>query len=220
MFHIRSNHCVVIVFYVFTLLYVVVEGQSSKDNKLTKIMSYENPEVFHSLLSKLADNIADYALFQIENGAQSIQLFDTWAGRLSSYDYDTFAAPYTKLVIDRIKKAHPEVPLIFYILQGGALVEKMAESGADIVSLDWTVSLSEGHRRTFRGPSQPPMVLQGNLDPMVLFGSKEKIKDQTEAILHEGGGRYHIMNLGHGIDKDVDEEKAHYFVDVVRNFRM
>jgi uroporphyrinogen decarboxylase len=141
-------------------------------------------------------------------------VFDSWAGNLSPLDYDTFAAPYQKIVIEKIKKTHPEVPTIMYINKSGALLERMAASGVDIISLDWTVTIEEARKRI-----GSKVGIQGNLDPMVLFGPDSSIKSQTEAILRAGGGRNHVMNLGHGIDATTSELKAKYFVDTVQNFK-
>ena len=161
----------------YTLATYMVEGGSSKEYKEIKTMGYEAPEVLHYMLKSLADNIGDYALYQIEAGAQVIQVFDSWAGNLSPRDYDIFAAPYQKMVIDKIKKAHPDVPTIMYINKSGALLERMAASGVDIISLDWTVTIEEARKRI-----GDKVGIQGNLDPMVLFGPDSEIKSQTEGI--------------------------------------
>jgi uroporphyrinogen decarboxylase len=107
-------------------------GGSSKEFKEIKCLGYEQPKVLCAMLSNLADNLADYAIFQIESGAQVIQVFDSWAGNLSPVDYDVFALPYQKIVIDRIKRAHPEVPIIMYINKSGALLERMAGMQMDM----------------------------------------------------------------------------------------
>ncbi len=172
--------------------------------KKIKSLSYDKPQVLHAMLSKLADNIGLYANFQIECGAQVIQVFDSWAGNLSPLDYDTFAAPYQvphrpshscrranltgwllqAKVIAQIKASHPEVPVIIYINKSGALLERMARSGADIISLDWTVTVEEARARIGH-----QIGIQGNLDPMVLFAPDQVIKDRTEEILKAAGGR-------------------------------
>lgn len=198
----------------YTLATYMVEGGSSKEYKEIKTMGYENPKVLHAMLERLADNIADYAIFQIESGAQVIQVFDSWAGNLSPRDYDLFAAPYQTKVLEKIKKAHPEVPTIIYIHKSGALLERMAKSGADIISLDWTVTIKEARERIGN-----KIGIQGNLDPMVLFAPDSEIKAQTEQILAAGGGHHHVMNLGHGIDASTSEEKAKFFIDTVKNWK-
>jgi uroporphyrinogen decarboxylase len=198
----------------YTLATYMVEGGSSTEYKQIKSLGYQNPAVLHAMLSKLADNIGDYAIFQIESGAQVIQVFDSWAGNLSPQDYDTFAAPYQRQVIQKIKKAHPTVPIIMYINKSGALLERMASSGVDIVSLDWTVTIEEARARIGN-----KVGIQGNLDPMILFAPDEVIKARTEEILKAVGGRNHVMNLGHGIDAGTSEEKAKFFIETVRNWR-
>ena len=198
----------------YTLATYMVEGGSSKEYKEIKTLGYQNPAVLHAMLDRLADNIGVYANYQIESGAQVIQVFDSWAGNLSLDDYDIFAAPYQRKVIQAIKKAHPEVPIIMYINKSGALLERMATSGVDIVSLDWTVSIAEARKRIGN-----QIGIQGNLDPMVLFAPQEVIKEKTEAILKACGGRNHVCNLGHGIDAQTPEPNAKFFVDTVQKWR-
>jgi uroporphyrinogen decarboxylase len=199
----------------YTLATYIVEGGPSDDFKHIKTLSYENPRVLHAILSKLAQNIANYAIFQIENGAQVIQIFDSWAGNLSPADYDSLALPYQQIVVNAIKKAYPTVPIIIYIHKSGALLERMVQSGADIISLDWTVSITDARKRIGN-----TIGIQGNLDPMMLYAPEEAIKQRTLEILKEGGGYKHVMNLGHGIDANTSEEKAKYFVDLVKSYRM
>jgi uroporphyrinogen decarboxylase len=198
----------------YTLATYLVEGGSSSEYKQTKMLAYQRPQVLHCMLERLAENIGNYALFQIESGAQVIQLFDSWAGALSPADYDEFAAPYQRRVVEIIKRSRPDVPLILYINRSGALLERMAASGVDIVSLDWTVTLEEARRRMGE-----QVGVQGNLDPMLLFAPDEVLRQRTEAVLRSGGGRRHVMNLGHGIDAGTSEDKAQLFVDTVRNFK-
>lgn len=198
----------------YTLATYMVEGGSSKEYKEIKTLGYQNPKVLHAMLDKLADNIGVYANFQIESGAQVIQVFDSWAGNLAPEDYDIFAAPYQRKVISAIKRAHPEVPVIMYINKSGALLERMAASGADIISLDWTVTIQEARKRI-----GDKIGIQGNLDPMILFAPPEVIREKTEAVLRAAGGRNHVMNLGHGIDAVTPEPAAKLFVDTVQAWR-
>jgi len=101
-----------------------------------------------------------------------------------------------------------------YINKSGALLERMAASGVDIISLDWTVTIDEARRRIGNNVG-----IQGNLDPFVLHGPESTIKEQTEAILRQGAGHNHVMNLGHGIDATTPEAKAKFFVDTVQAWR-
>ena len=198
----------------YTLATYMVEGGSSKEYKEIKSLGYQSPKILHAMLDKIADNIGDYAIFQIESGAQVIQIFDSWAGNLAPVDYDIFAAPYQRKVIEKIKKFHPKVPIIMYINKSGALLERMATSGVDIVSLDWTVTIEEARKRIGN-----KIGIQGNLDPMVLFAPHDVIKQRTEEILKSVGGQNHVMNLGHGIDAVTPEENANFFVKTVQAWR-
>jgi uroporphyrinogen decarboxylase len=175
------------------------------------------------MLKQLAENLGDYANYQIESGAQLIQIFDSWAGHLSAKDYDTFAAPYQKIVLNKIKEKHPEIPTVIYIKHSGALIERMASTGVDVVSLDWTVDMAEGRERIAAGRKQAGLKgmggVQGNLDPGILYGSHETIKERAEEILKKAGPTGHVMNLGHGVEATTPEENAKFFIDTVRNFR-
>mmetsp|Transcript_16515 Transcript_16515/g.31287 ORF Transcript_16515/g.31287 Transcript_16515/m.31287 type:complete len:413 (-) Transcript_16515:80-1318(-) len=207
----------------YTLATYLVEGKTSKEYLEIKKMMFSEPDLLHAILKNLADSIAEYALYQIESGAQLIQIFDSWAGHLSARDYDTFAAPYQKIILDKIKEKYPNVPTVVYIKHSGALIERMAATGVDVVSLDWTVDMAEGRERINAGRAaagiEGPGGVQGNLDPGVLFGSQETIKERTEEILRKAGPRGHVMNLGHGIEAATSEENAAFFIETVRNFR-
>lgn len=200
----------------YTLATYLVEGGSSKEYVEIKRMGFEKPELLHQMLTALAENIGDYANYQIESGAQIIQVFDSWAGHLSPIDYDIFAAPYQRMVIEAIKKKHPEVPVIIYINKSGALLERMASVGADIVSVDWTVDLTTARKRM-----GDKVGLQGNLDPTILLSSHETIKARTHEILDQtkDAPLGHVMNLGHGIDATTPEANAKFFVDTVQAYR-
>ena len=207
----------------YTLATYLVEGKTSKEYLEIKKMAFTEPKLLHMILKNLADSLAEYALFQIENGAQLIQIFDSWAGHLSPRDYDEFAAPYQKMILDKIKEKYPTVPTVTYIKHSGALIERMAATGVDVVSLDWTVDMAEGRERIANGRAKAgfsgPGGVQGNLDPGVLFGDFATIKERAEEIMKKAGPTGHVMNLGHGIEAATPEENAAYFIETVRNFR-
>jgi len=207
----------------YTLATYLVEGKTSKEYLEIKKMAFKEPKLLHAILSNLAESLAEYALFQIENGAQLIQIFDSWAGHLSPRDYDEFAAPYQKVILDKIKEKYPTVPTVIYIKHSGALIERMAATDVDVVSLDWTVDMAEGRERIAAGRAKAgldgPGGVQGNLDPSVLFGDFATIKERAEEIMKKAGDTGHVMNLGHGIEAATPEENAAYFIETVRNFR-
>jgi uroporphyrinogen decarboxylase len=195
----------------WTLAAYAVEGKSSKDYSTIKGMAFSEPQMLHQLLSKLADAIAAYACYQIESGAQVIQMFDSWAGQMSPQDYDIFALPYQQQVVRQVKAKHPDTPMIMYISGSAGVLERMGQTGVDIVSVDWTVDMAEARKRL--GPN---MMVQGNIDPCVLFGSKPFIRDRILDTIRKAGNRGHILNLGHGILPKTPEENAAYFFETAK----
>ena len=192
----------------WTLAAYAVEGKSSKDYAVIKAMAFREPQLMHRLLSHFADSIATYVNYQIDSGAQVVQLFDSWAGQLSPIDYDTFAAPYQKRVIDQVRAKHPETPLILYISGSAGVLERMAATGVDFISLDWSVDMADGCKRL------PHHVgIQGNVDPGLLFGTPEAIRHRIIDTVRKARGRRHILNLGHGILPGTPEENARVFFE-------
>ena len=175
-----------------TLASYLVEGGSSKNFTHLKGLLHAAPEAAHTLLHKLARTVTLYLAAQIDAGAQAVQLFDTWGGMLSPDDFDTFALPYTTEIVGGLR-VHG-VPIIVYVGGGGTLLERIAQSGCDVVGLDWRVDIREARARL--GASRP---VQGNLDPVALLSTPEVVARKARAIVAAGGGRGHIFNLGHGI---------------------
>lgn len=196
----------------WTLAAYAIEGKGSKDYTIIKGMAYSEPKILHQFLGHLADAIATYVRYQIDSGAQVVQMFDSWAGHLSPQDYDTFALPYQQRVVQQVKQTHPDTPLILYINGSAGLLERMAQSGVDIVSVDWTVDMAEARRRL--GPN---VGVQGNIDPCVLFGPQSLIRDRILDTIQKAGNRGHILNLGHGILQKTPEENAAFFFETAKN---
>lgn len=195
----------------WTLAAYIVEGKTSKTYSNIKAMAFSEPQLLHKLLSKIADAIAIYVRYQIDSGAQVVQLFDSWAGQLSPQDYLTFALPYQQQIVKQVKETHPNTPLILYISGSAGVLELMPKSGVDIISVDWTVDMADA--RTRLGANQ---ILQGNVDPGALFGSKEFIRDRILDTIRKAGNRGHILNLGHGILPGTPEENAAYFFETAK----
>ncbi|MEB3244292.1 MAG: uroporphyrinogen decarboxylase [Cyanobacteriota bacterium] len=192
----------------WTLAAYAVEGKSSKTYAVIKAMAFREPALLHQLLAHLADSIATYVRYQIDSGAQVVQLFDSWAGQLSPIDYDVFAAPYQKRVIEQVKATHPDTPLILYISGSAGVLERMGNTGVDIVSLDWTVDMADGCARL---PAH--LGVQGNVDPGLLFGTPEGIRARILDTVRKARGRRHILNLGHGILPGTPEDNARVFFE-------
>jgi uroporphyrinogen decarboxylase len=173
-----------------TLASYLVEGGGSKNFTHLKGLLLGAPQAAHALLDKLARTVSLFLQAQIEAGAQAVQLFDTWAGMLAPDDYETFALPYTSQIVATVAR---RVPVIVYVGGGGTLLERIATSGCDVIGLDWRVEIGEARARLGERP------VQGNLDPVALFGPRAVVEQKARAIVERGGRRGHIFNLGHGI---------------------
>ncbi|MCP6761015.1 MAG: uroporphyrinogen decarboxylase [Fischerella sp. CENA71] len=195
----------------WTLAAYAVEGKGSKTYSIIKNMAFSDPTVLHQFLEKLSDAIATYVRYQIDCGAQVVQMFDSWAGQLSPQDYETFALPYQQKVFQKVKETHPDTPLILLVSGSAGLLERMAKSGADIITVDWTVDMADARARLGKH-----MKVQGNLDPGVLFGSKEFIRDRVIDTVRKAGNWGHILNLGHGVLPETPEENVAFFFETAK----
>ena len=198
----------------WTLAAYAIQGGSSKDYAVIKRMAFSEPGMLHQFLGKLADTIATYIRYQIDSGAQMVQIFDSWAGQLSPIDYEIFALPYQQQVVQQVKTTHPDTPLILYVNGSAGVLEQMAKSGVDIVSVDWTVDIAEAKRRLGSN-----VLIQGNIDPCVLFGSQSFIRDRIRDTIHKAGHQGHILNLGHGILPTTPEENAAFFFETAKQYQ-
>jgi len=193
----------------FTLAAYLVEGQGREGFGAVKALMYRDPDTFRCLLDKLADAMGDYLTLQIRAGAQAVQIFDSWAGLLSPEDYRAFALPAVRRVIAALE---PQVvPIIYFAVGAGHLLEDAARSGADVLGVCWRTPLGEARRR-----SGGRVALQGNLDPHVLLGPPQVVRSRTREVLDAAGdGGGHIMNLGHGILPDTPIEAVDAMVEAV-----
>ena len=195
----------------WTLAAYAIEGKSSKDYTIIKSMAFTEPSLLHEFLGKLADAIAIYVRYQIDSGAQVVQMFDSWAGQLSPQDYETFAMPYQRRVVEQVKATHPDTPMILYINGSAGILDRMSNSGVDIVSVDWTVDMAEARKRLGEN-----IGVQGNIDPCVLFGSHDFIRDRVLDTIRKAGKKGHILNLGHGVLPSTPEENVAFFFETAK----
>lgn len=189
----------------WTLACYMVEGQTREGFASAKQFLYEEPKTFRELLHRIAQATIPYLKAQMAAGAAAVQLFDTWCGELNLQDYQEFALPAVQEVISGISGS---VPVIYYTKASQHLLSAAARTGADVLSVDWRVDLAE-----IRKMLGPKIALQGNVDPAVLLGPAEKIREVTLATLCSLAGRGHILNLGHGILPNTPVENAQLFVE-------
>nr|CAB3477658.1 unnamed protein product [Digitaria exilis] len=117
-------------------------------------------------------------------------------------------------IVSRIKTECPHVPLVLYINGNGGLLERMKDTGVDVIGLDWTVDMADGRRRLGNG-----IGVQGNVDPACLFAPLPVITDEIHRVVKSAGPKGHILNLGHGVLQKTPEEAVAHFFDVTRSLR-
>ena len=197
----------------WTLATYMVEGGSSKAFTKIKKMMYADPATLHAMLDKLADSVILYLNAQIRAGAQSVMVFDTWGGVLTSRDYREFSLYYMHKIVDSVLHENEgrRVPITLFTKGGGQWLEAMAETGCDALGLDWTTDIADARRRVGN-----KVALQGNMDPSMLYAPPARIEQEVDTILQcFGQGSGHVFNLGHGIHQDVPPEHAGAFVEAV-----
>jgi uroporphyrinogen decarboxylase len=193
----------------FTLASYLVEGGPSRNHERTKALMFSTPDVWHALMGRLADLTATFLRAQVAAGVDAVQLFDSWAGALSERDYRRFVLPHSARVLAAVADAG--VPRIHFGVGTGELLAAMAEAGADVVGVDWRVSLAEAARRTGRP-------VQGNLDPAVLLADRAAIEAEVRRILDEGSrAPGHVFNLGHGVLPETDPDVLTRLVELVHS---
>ncbi|MFA7421976.1 MAG: uroporphyrinogen decarboxylase [Melioribacteraceae bacterium] len=194
----------------WTLMTYMVEGGGSKNFSEIKKFIYNQPEAAHKLLDKIADAVAEYLSAKIEAGADAVQIFDTWGGILSPNDFEEYSLRYMEKIISQIKRK--DEPVILFAKGVHYKLNKLADSGADVIGLDWTMDIGK-----VRSKIGKKVALQGNLDPTVLYGTEDKIRKEAIKVLKSfGKHKGHIFNLGHGILPDISPANAKFLVDVVK----
>ena len=193
----------------FTLASYLIEGRPSRDFARVKAFMYSEPVAFDRLLAKLAATMAGYLLAQVAAGASAVQLFDSWVGALAVDDYETRVLPHTRSIFAALKSA--DVPRIHFGTDTAGLLESIASAGPDIVSVDWRVPLDAAWDRVGHDHG-----IQGNLDPAVLLGPPELIRERARDVLRRAAGRPgHIFNLGHGVLPSTPLENLQLLVETV-----
>ena len=189
----------------WTLACYMVEGRTSEGFATVKSFMYREPRAFRELLGRIAQATISYLRAQIAAGAAAVQLFDTWCGELNLREYLEYALPAIQEIVSGLGKA---VPVIYYTKASNHLLLAAADSGADVLSVDWRADLRE-----LRKALGPRIALQGNVDPAVLFAPEAAIRRVTQETVATLGGVGHILNLGHGILQHTPVENAKVFIE-------
>jgi len=191
----------------FTLSAYVCEGQSSRTFMALRRLRAEQPAAFERLLDAFTEILIEYVEFQEDAGADVIQLFDTYAGLLSPADYREFVLPRHRRIFEAI-----DVPTIVFARNMAGSLDLLADSGADVVGLDWTVDIETARAELGETP------VQGNLDPALLYGEPSEVKTRTRELIDAAGDHGHILNLGHGVDRNTPVENVAAFFEAAHEY--
>jgi len=191
----------------FTLAAYVCEGQSSRSFMQLRRLRAEHPEAFERLLDAFTDILVEYVEYQEDAGADVLQLFDTYAGLLSPDDYREFIVPRHQRILEAL-----DIPTIVFARNMSGNLDLLADSGADVVGLDWTVDMETAREELGDTP------VQGNLDPALLYGEPNEVKTRTRRIIEAAGDSGHILNLGHGVDRNTPVENVAAFFEAAHEY--
>ena len=199
----------------WTLATYMVEGRGGTDFLTIKQMAYARPDLLHHILDITAQTVIAYLNAQIAAGAQAVMIFDSWGGALSHHAYEEFSLQYMRRIVSGLTKQNEgrAVPSIVFTKGGGLWLEAQAETGADALGLDWTVSLGEARKRV-----GGKVALQGNMDPAILLSTPAAVEKEVARILADfGAGNGHVFNLGHGITQFTPPENAGAMIQAVHD---
>lgn len=202
----------------WTLASYMVEGSGSKEFRRIKGLMFESPQAAHKLLQVVTDSVIQYLKAQVAAGAQSLMVFDTWGGMLSTANYQVFSLAYMQQIVSAIKAddVTKDVPIALFTKGGGQWLEMMADTGCDALGLDWTIDIADAKARV-----GDRVVLQGNMDPVVMNTGQQQVEENAKLVL-EGYGQHreedkgHIFNLGHGIQPFAQPDNMQTLVETVK----
>lgn len=200
----------------WTLATYMIEGGSTKDFRQIKTMMYQAPELLHKLLSTITESVISYLNAQIAAGVQTVMVFDTWGGVLTTNDYEAFSLQYMRKIVKALNTGSGDdrIPTILFTKGGGLWLERIADTGCDGIGLDWSIEIGDAKARV-----GDRVTLQGNMDPAMLRAPDDRIRQEVKHIIDSfGEGTGHVFNLGHGITPDIDPAKVKVYVDAVHEF--
>ncbi|RYY61189.1 MAG: uroporphyrinogen decarboxylase, partial [Chitinophagaceae bacterium] len=194
----------------WTILCYMVEGKGSKTWDKAKQFAYTQPKLAHALLQKITDITIDYLKAQVKAGADTVQVFDSWAGSLSPEDFKTYAQPYLLQISNAVKD---DAPVILFPKGTWYALEDLSKSGASGIGIDWTVSPQKARELTGNR-----ITIQGNFDPAKLLAPIPQIRQWVKEMIDGFGTQRYIANLGHGITPNVPVDHAKAFVEAVKEY--
>ena len=190
----------------FTLASYAVAGHPTRNHSPLRQFKARHPEAFRDLLGIFAEAVTEFLQYQVDHGAEVLQLFDTYAGILPPADYREFIQPLHREILTGV-----DAPTIVFVRNMGGRLDQLAATEADVVGLDWTVDMETARHQLGE------RAVQGNLDPSVLFADPATIRERTREVIEAAGDSGHILNLGHGVHKDTPIEGVEAFVETAKS---
>lgn len=196
----------------WTVACYMVEGCGSRDFMKTRLHAFEKPESFKRLIDTVTQATIHYLKSQISAGAEVIQIFDSWAGILDEAGFRQWVIEPTKRIVSALNVDYPDVPVIGFPRCAGVHIDDyVRETGVNAISLDHTIPVQWA-----ASVIQPPVVIQGNLDPVSLLAGGEAMRVSVKNILSHFSGRPFIFNLGHGVIKDTPPDHVAQLASILR----
>ena len=195
----------------WTIFCYMTEGKGSKSFDLPKSLCFSNPEFALQLLDQITETTIAYLKMKVRAGVDAVQIFDSWGGLLAPEDYKMWSLPYIKRIVQALNEEF-DVPVIVFAKGAYYALEDLAATGATALGLDWTCTPQYARQIT-----QDKIVLQGNLDPSVLLGSKDYIVKRTTEMVAGFNRKKYIANLGHGMLPSISVDHAALFIDTIKN---
>lgn len=195
----------------FTLASYLIEGRADREFSATRRMIYRDPGTFDRLLDRLATMTVDYLTMQAESGAVALQVFDTWIGAVGPATFERHLREPLATIFEGVRSLGR--PTILFSTGSSPLLEGLARTGPDALSVDWREPLHRVRRRV-----GPRLALQGNLDPGALLGPTATLRREAREVLEEiPDHRSHVFNLGHGVLPETDPARVAELVDFVHS---
>ncbi|QGN06036.1 uroporphyrinogen decarboxylase [Halorhabdus sp. CBA1104] len=190
----------------FTLAAYAIAGHPTRNHYPVRQFRARHPDAFGDLLGIFAEAVTKFLNYQVEHGADVVQLFDTYASVLPPTDYQEFIQPLHREILSAV-----DAPTIVFVRNMSGRLDQLAATGADVVGLDWTVEMDAAREQL------GDRAVQGNLDPSVLFADPATVRQRTRDVIEAAGARGHILNLGHGVHKDTPIEGVEAFVETAKS---
>jgi uroporphyrinogen decarboxylase len=179
-----------------TLAMYMIEGKGSPDHKKAKLFAYRDPVRYQALIDQLVEIIAWHLIHQIDEGADAVQIFESWAEGLPQQSFERWVVAPTRRIVERVRARHPNARIIGFprgaTETGYRYYAKT--TGVDAIGLDTAVSLPWAVAELGNA-----YVLQGNCDPLALIAGGEALDKAVDHILETTKNTPFIFNLGHGV---------------------